>query len=248
MPRSLCHAVADHCVGGSAARRLRQRKRQRQWWRAIAIVAADGRCRRRASDGTAGPAARPARGGRAAGCVSSLSAVCGGSLICCSLLILHALTLPTRNRAFLVFDVAAGAGTRPINLKNKSGRPPVFHFHGSTCARLVDAAAAATGAPLSVSGRLPLVFSTAAALCDRRRTVRLQIIEGCGGPCAPHSSGARPGSPSAACTPPVNRPFGRKRSCGGGCRAHATVAETAATAAAAAADGRRTARVGLGDG
>eukprot|EP00966_Prymnesium_polylepis_P175056 4050577-Prymnesium_polylepis.1 len=42
------------------------------------------------------------------------------------------------------------------------------------------------------------------------------------------------------------RPRALVRWCG--CRAHATVTETAATAAAAVADGRRTARVCLGDG
>eukprot|EP00966_Prymnesium_polylepis_P333238 7388710-Prymnesium_polylepis.1 len=66
---------------------------------------------------------------------------------------------------------------------------------------------------------LPPRFVTAAAplACRSLKGVEVHALR--------IRSGARPGSPSAACAPPVNRPFGRKRSCGGGCRAHAAKAE-----------------------
>ena len=71
-------------------------------------------------------------------------------------------------------------GTRSINLKNKSDRQPVFRVHVCPLGRCDHGCCECASQCFEPAPSR--ACSTAAALCDRRRTARLQIAGGCGGP------------------------------------------------------------------
>lgn len=89
----------------------------------IAIVSADGRCCRRASNATAGPP----RGQRGAHGRLGVAVACPLFAV---LLFADPLYTHPSPRPSCLSLMSQEAGMRPIDLRNKSGRQPVFHFRG----------------------------------------------------------------------------------------------------------------------